>query len=115
MRQSNHRLVIDAHVHLFEAPEALPQVFRDSLYQVWEEKFGKEGAEKRRKGLAACLHWLASRRSAFILEYCVEETPIRQDLTKQKLAVVDGYVNVPEGPGLGIELDEEVVERYRVA
>ena len=49
------------------------------------------------------------------MEYCVEETPIRQDLTKQKLAVVDGYVNVPEGPGLGIELDEEVVERYRVA
>ena len=53
MSQSNHRMVIDAHVHLFEAPEALPQVFRDSLYQVWEEKFGKEGAEKRRKGLVA--------------------------------------------------------------
>ena len=66
-------------------------------------------------GLAACLHWLASRQSAFILEYCVEETPIRQDLTKQKLPVVDGCVEVPEGPGLGVELDEEVVERYRIA
>lgn len=65
-------------------------------------------------GLAACLHWLASRQSAFILEYCVEETPIRQDLTKQKLPVVDGYVEVPEGPGLGVALNEEVIERYQV-
>ena len=66
-------------------------------------------------GLAACLHWLASRQSAFILEYCVEETPIRQDLTRQKLPVVDGYIEVPEGPGLGIDLNEEIIERYRVA
>jgi len=65
-------------------------------------------------GLAACLHFLASRPSAFILEYCVEETPIRQDLTRQKLKVVDGYIEVPEEPGLGIELDEKVIERYRV-
>jgi L-alanine-DL-glutamate epimerase-like enolase superfamily enzyme len=65
-------------------------------------------------GLAACLHWLVSRKSAFILEYCVEETPIRQELTKQKLPVVDGYIAVPEGPGLGVDLDDEVIERYRV-
>ena len=65
-------------------------------------------------GLAAGLHWLASRRSAFILEYCVEETPIRQDLTKQKLPVTDGYIEVPEGPGLGVDLDEETIARYRV-
>jgi L-alanine-DL-glutamate epimerase-like enolase superfamily enzyme len=65
-------------------------------------------------GLAACLHWLASRKSAFIFEYCVEETPIRQDLTKQKMSVVDGFVHVPEGPGLGIDLNEEVIEHYRI-
>jgi L-rhamnonate dehydratase len=28
---------------------------------------------------------------------------------------VDGMVAVPQEPGLGIELDEEVVARYRVA
>jgi L-alanine-DL-glutamate epimerase-like enolase superfamily enzyme len=27
---------------------------------------------------------------------------------------VDGRVPVPDGPGLGIELDEEVLARYRV-
>jgi L-alanine-DL-glutamate epimerase-like enolase superfamily enzyme len=28
--------------------------------------------------------------------------------------VIDGEVRVPEQPGLGIELDEHVVERFRV-
>jgi len=66
-------------------------------------------------GLAACLHFLASRKSAFILEYCVEDTPIRWELTKQKMEPSNGYVEVPEGPGLGIDLNEEALERYRVA
>ncbi len=65
-------------------------------------------------GLAACLHWLASRKSAFIFEYCVDESPIRHDLTKQKMPVVDGFVHVPEGPGLGVDLNDEMIERYRV-
>ena len=65
-------------------------------------------------GLASCLHFLASRKSAFILEYCVEETPIRLELTKQKMPVIDGYVEVPEGPGLGVDLNEEVIEHYRL-
>ena len=64
--------------------------------------------------LAAALHWLASRKSAFIFEYCVEDTPIRTQLIKQDLEAVDGFVKVPEEPGLGIELNEETVEKYRV-
>ena len=65
--------------------------------------------------LAAGLHWLASRKTAFIFEYCVEETPLRWDVTKQKMEVDgDGFVHVPEGPGLGVDLDEETIERYRV-
>jgi len=28
--------------------------------------------------------------------------------------MVDGCVAVPEGPGLGVDLDEQVIERYRV-
>ncbi len=34
--------------------------------------------------------------------------------TSAQDAVVDGQVAVPEGPGLGIDLDEDVIERYRV-
>jgi len=36
------------------------------------------------------------------------------DLLKERLEVVDGHIRVPEVPGLGIEVDEEALERYRV-
>jgi len=39
---------------------------------------------------------------------------LRQSLTRQRFGVVDGDIRVPEEPGQGIELDEEVVARYRV-
>ncbi len=35
-------------------------------------------------------------------------------LIKQPLKVVNGYIKVPETPGLGIEVDEEALARYRV-
>ena len=36
------------------------------------------------------------------------------DLLMERLEVQDGYIRVPEGPGLGVEVDEEAIERYRV-
>jgi hypothetical protein len=44
----------------------------------------------------AGLHWLASRKSAFIFEYSVEETPIRTQLAKQDLKATDDVITVPE-------------------
>ncbi len=35
-------------------------------------------------------------------------------LLKARLPVVDGHAHVPEEPGLGIDLDEDALERYRV-
>lgn len=35
-------------------------------------------------------------------------------LLKERMPVVDGHARVPEDPGLGIELDEDALERYRV-
>ena len=64
--------------------------------------------------LAAGLHWLASRKSTFIVEYCVEDTDLRNKLVKQDLKAVEGFINVPEDPGLGIELNEDIVNKYRV-
>jgi muconate cycloisomerase len=32
------------------------------------------------------------------------------DVLKKPLAVADGYIDVPTGPGLGIEVDEEKVK-----
>ncbi|HZQ80706.1 MAG TPA: mandelate racemase/muconate lactonizing enzyme family protein [Gaiellaceae bacterium] len=41
-------------------------------------------------------------------------SPIRKELVHPEPQIRDGLMALPEGPGLGIELDPEVVERYRV-
>lgn len=64
--------------------------------------------------IAASLHFVAALPNSQYFEYCVEPGPLRQTLTKQKFPVVDGEIAVPEDPGLGIELDENVVEKFRV-
>ncbi len=64
--------------------------------------------------LAASLHFTAALKNAFILEYCVSPSPMRRSLTKQRFEAVDGMVKIPEEPGLGVELDEEAVAKYRI-
>ena len=65
--------------------------------------------------VAACLHWISTSKSAFIFEDCVEDSPLRHELTHENLQAVDGRIAVPDGPGLGITLDERFVERFLVA
>lgn len=38
----------------------------------------------------------------------------KDDLIKAPLKLVDGAIEVPDGPGMGIDVDEAKVERYRV-
>lgn len=64
--------------------------------------------------VAASLHFLAALPNSYWLEYCVEQSPLRQTLTHQRFPIEDGFVAVPEEPGLGVELDEEVIEKYLV-
>ena len=64
---------------------------------------------------AASLHVNAVLPNALFQEYCVAETPINTSLTRERLPIDgDGFVAVPTGPGLGVELDFDVLERYRV-
>jgi L-alanine-DL-glutamate epimerase-like enolase superfamily enzyme len=65
--------------------------------------------------VAASLHWLCTCRDAFIFEDCVEDSPMRNDLTHEKQQARDGWISVPDGPGLGITLNEEFVKKYLVA
>ena len=65
--------------------------------------------------VAACLHWISTSKSAFVFEDCVEDSPLRHELTHEKLQAVDGLIAVPDGPGLGITLDERFVERFLVS
>ncbi len=50
-----------------------------------------------------------------LLEYDCSSHPFRQHLITQPIQQSGGWVPIPEGPGLGIEIDRSIVERYRVA
>ena len=63
---------------------------------------------------AASLHLNAVLQTAYFQEYCVAETPINRLLTRERMPVVDGFVDVPDKPGLGIELDPEILARYAI-
>lgn len=64
---------------------------------------------------AASLHVLAAMEEAEYLEYCVIPSPLGDRLVPEGFAVVDGKVAVPQGPGLGVTVDEDVLEEFRVA
>ena len=65
--------------------------------------------------VAACLHWLSTCRDAFIFEDCVDDSPMRHQLTKEKVQAVNGWIEVPKGHGLGVTLDEDFVREYLVS
>ena len=49
-----------------------------------------------------------------LLELDLSENPWRTDIVKEPFRVVDGEITVPTKPGLGIEVDEEVIRKYSV-
>ena len=65
--------------------------------------------------VAASLHWLSTCRDAFLFEDCVEETPMRTQLTIEPMQGVDGWISVPNAPGLGVTLNEDLVSETKVA
>ncbi|NLC54080.1 MAG: mandelate racemase/muconate lactonizing enzyme family protein [Firmicutes bacterium] len=60
---------------------------------------------------AASMHLIASIPNACLLEYCKAETPIRQEISEE-IVVKDGYAEVPQKPGLGIEINEDALQKY---
>jgi L-alanine-DL-glutamate epimerase-like enolase superfamily enzyme len=66
--------------------------------------------------VTAALHWLNAIPNALICEFVAEdETNLREQITRQKLRAKDGYLAIPQEPGLGIDLDEDAIRKFRVA
>jgi L-alanine-DL-glutamate epimerase-like enolase superfamily enzyme len=63
---------------------------------------------------AASLHYNAVLPEALFQEYNVCDDPISRALCRSPLKLVDGMLAVPQGPGLGVEVDLDAVNRYRV-
>jgi L-alanine-DL-glutamate epimerase-like enolase superfamily enzyme len=63
---------------------------------------------------AAGMHVAAASPAGFILEYSLGANPLLHDLVEEDFPVRDGYVEIPDRPGLGITVDDAFVERYGV-
>jgi L-rhamnonate dehydratase len=63
---------------------------------------------------AASLHFLAAVPNALVLEYCVEPSEISRALARNPFKLEDGHFRVPDAPGLGVEPDVNVIEKYLV-
>lgn len=61
---------------------------------------------------AAGLHLAASQSPGFILEYSLGHNPMLHDLIEEDFPVVDGMVEIPDRPGLGITVRPEFLEKY---
>ncbi len=63
-------------------------------------------------GLAATLQLAACIPNFLITEYFVNFEERGAEITVEPLRVDNGYIALPQGPGLGVELRQDVLERY---
>jgi L-alanine-DL-glutamate epimerase-like enolase superfamily enzyme len=62
------------------------------------------------------VHAVAASPTGFILESFADPTrdPLWFELFRERPAIVDGFMALPEAPGLGLELRDETLEKYGV-
>ena len=63
-------------------------------------------------GLAATVNASATMPNFLITEYFVNFEELGKDIATTPFEVENGYINLPESPGLGIDLDEESLAKY---
>jgi galactonate dehydratase len=61
---------------------------------------------------AATLQLAACCPNFCILEIMYSDVEWRKDVTNEKLEYADGYMTIPDRPGLGIEINEEECEKH---
>ena len=61
---------------------------------------------------AAALHLTATAPNYIVFELKPVPSPLQYELVTQPIQQSGGWVTVPDGPGLGIEIVEETVQRY---
>ena len=62
---------------------------------------------------AAGLHLLATTRQAVALDYKPHPSPMQHELVTDPWVQTDGWLTLRDRPGLGVEVDEEAVAKYR--
>jgi D-galactarolactone cycloisomerase len=74
-------------------------------------------------GLAAACHFVASLPTyphagnvpyPCLIEYDIGDNPLRDSILRAPIALEDGHLILPEGPGLGIELDPSALDHFQL-
>jgi galactonate dehydratase len=63
-------------------------------------------------GLGATLQVAACIPNFLITEFFVHFQPRSNEIMKSPFQVKDGYIHLPQSPGLGVELDEEMMRQF---
>jgi D-galactarolactone cycloisomerase len=63
--------------------------------------------------LAASVHLSAAIENCVVMELDYTYNPLREELLREPFKVSNGYLFPPEKPGLGIDLNEETVNRFK--
>lgn len=64
--------------------------------------------------IAASLQVIATIPGEPMLEFDRTPNPIRDDLARSPVEIADTQVSIPDSPGIGIEIDESVLDEFRV-
>ena len=60
---------------------------------------------------AASIHVDAAVPNFFIQEFVIDDEPLRSNVQQEPIRVIDGYFEIPDRPGLGVEINEEYLDR----
>ena len=63
--------------------------------------------------VAASLHFTAALDKPTLSEFSVAQSPLVGELLATPFELREGRLAIPTGPGLGIELNAEMLERMR--
>jgi galactonate dehydratase len=64
--------------------------------------------------IAAALHLGAATPNFLICECPTHQNPLGNQLLKEPILCEDGFFVLPQGPGLGIELIEDELNKVRI-
>ncbi|MEO5891804.1 MAG: mandelate racemase/muconate lactonizing enzyme family protein [Ferruginibacter sp.] len=64
--------------------------------------------------VAASIQLIAAIPHAPFLEFSITQSAIRRELLAEPFVQKDGWVDVPQKPGLGIELNPDIIKKYGV-
>jgi galactonate dehydratase len=83
-----------------------------AMAEPWHVTVAPHNYNSTTLGLASTLHVSACIPNFLITEYFVNFEALGREIAHPAFEVKDSYIDLPTGPGLGIELDEAALARY---